>query len=208
METKQRSSCPINLTMEALGDRWSLIIVGDMMFANRRHFRELLSQSVEGIASNVLTARLKRLTELGFITRADDPTHMQKGVYSLTEKAIQLVPVLAMIGAWGRKHLPVSEELGNPRPNAGGRRPENVGGVHGRAANPPPAPGGQACPRPRIGAPKADGSISGGRAEALAPTESGVGTTRRRRNSLRRAQTFGLATETFGHRREITRAMS
>jgi DNA-binding HxlR family transcriptional regulator len=111
MNGEQRSGCPINISMEELGDRWSLIIIRDMMFANRRHFRELLTQSIEGIASNVLAARLKRLTELGFITRADDPTHKQKGVYSLTEKAIELVPVLVAIGAWGRKHLPVSEEL-------------------------------------------------------------------------------------------------
>jgi DNA-binding HxlR family transcriptional regulator len=111
MTGEQRSGCPINMTMEELGDRWSLIIIRDMMFANRRHFRELLTQSIEGIASNVLAARLKRLTELGFITRADDPTHKQKGVYSLTEKAIELVPVLVAIGAWGRKHLSASEEL-------------------------------------------------------------------------------------------------
>jgi DNA-binding HxlR family transcriptional regulator len=111
MNGEQRSGCPINMTMEELGDRWSLIIIRDMMFANRRHFRELLTQSIEGIASNVLAARLKRLTELGFITRADDPTHKQKGVYSLTEKAIELIPVLVAIGAWGRKHLPVTEEF-------------------------------------------------------------------------------------------------
>ncbi len=111
MNGEQRSGCPINLAMEELGDRWSLIIIRDMMFANRRHFRELLTQSIEGIASNILAARLKRLTEQGFITRADDPTHKQKGVYSLTEKAIQLVPVLVAIGAWGRRHLPVTEEL-------------------------------------------------------------------------------------------------
>jgi DNA-binding HxlR family transcriptional regulator len=111
MNGEQRSGCPINLTMEELGDRWSLIIIRDMMFANRRHFRELLTQSIEGIASNILAARLRRLTEQGFITRADDPTHKQKGVYSLTEKAIQLVPVLVAIGAWGRMHLRVTEEL-------------------------------------------------------------------------------------------------
>jgi DNA-binding HxlR family transcriptional regulator len=106
-----RSGCPINLATEELGDRWSLVIIRDMMFGNRRHFRELLTQSMEGIASNILAARLKQLTEQGLITRADDPSHSQKGIYSLTEKAIQLVPVLAMLGAWGRKHLPVTEEL-------------------------------------------------------------------------------------------------
>lgn len=111
MNTDQRSGCPINLTMEALGDRWSLIVIRDMMFGNRRHFRDLLTNSEEGIASNILSARLKRLMELGFITWAEDPSHKQKGVYSLTEKAIQLVPMLAVIGAWGRRHTSVSEEL-------------------------------------------------------------------------------------------------
>ena len=106
-----RSGCPINLTLEILGDRWSLLVLRDMMFGNRRHFRELLSKSEEGIASNILADRLKKLQAQGMITRADDPSHKQKGIYSLTEKAIQLVPILALVGGWGRKHLPVSEEL-------------------------------------------------------------------------------------------------
>jgi len=107
----QRSGCPINLTLEILGDRWSLLVLRDMMFGNRRHFRELLGKSEEGIASNILADRLKRLMEEGMITRADDPSHKQKAVYSLTEKAIQLVPIMALVGGWGRKHLAVSEEL-------------------------------------------------------------------------------------------------
>ena len=109
--TEQRSGCPINLTLETLGDRWSLIVIRDMMFGNRRHFRELLGKSEEGIASNILADRLKRLTEAGLVTRADDPSHKQKAIYSLTEKAIQLVPLLAHMGAWGRRHLPVTDEL-------------------------------------------------------------------------------------------------
>ena len=111
MADAQRSGCPINLTLEVFGDKWSLLVIRDMMFGDRRHFRELLSKSEEGIASNILADRLKKLVEMGMITRADDPTHKQKGVYSLTEKAIQLVPVFAHIGGWGRRHLPVSEDL-------------------------------------------------------------------------------------------------
>ncbi len=109
--TAHRSGCPINLSLEVFGDRWSLIVLRDMMFGNRRHFRELLSHSEEGIASNILAARLKRLVALGMISRTDDPSHKQKAIYSLTEKSIQLVPVFAMLGAWGRRHLPVSREL-------------------------------------------------------------------------------------------------
>lgn len=111
MKDAGRSGCPINLTIEIIGDRWSLLVLRDMMFGDRRHFRELLNKSEEGIASNILADRLKRLTEQGMITRADDPTHKQKAIYSLTERAIQLVPIFAMIGAWGRRHLPATEEL-------------------------------------------------------------------------------------------------
>ena len=107
----QRSGCPINLAVETLGDRWSLIVIRDIMFGNRRHFRELLNLSDEGIASNILADRLKRLVESGLLTRAGDPTHKQKAVYSLTEKAIELVPLLVHMGAWGRRHLPVTREL-------------------------------------------------------------------------------------------------
>lgn len=106
-----RSGCPINLSLEVFGDRWSLIILRDMIFGGRRHFRELLNNSLEGIASNILADRLKRLLELGMLTRAADPTHKQKAIYSLTEMSIQLVPIMAQLGAWGRRWLPVSEEL-------------------------------------------------------------------------------------------------
>jgi DNA-binding HxlR family transcriptional regulator len=106
-----RSGCPINLTLEVLGDKWSLLVLRDMIFGGRRHFRELLTRSEEGIASNILADRLRTLMEQGMLTRAADPSHKQKAVYSLTEKAITLLPVLAQIGAWGRRHLPVTEEL-------------------------------------------------------------------------------------------------
>lgn len=107
----QRSGCPINLATEVLGDKWSLVILRDMMFGNRRHFRELLQLSDEGIASNILADRLHRLQENGLISRRPDPSHKQKVIYSLTEPAIQLVPVMAVLGAWGRRHLPVTPEL-------------------------------------------------------------------------------------------------
>ena len=106
-----RSGCPINLTVETLGDRWSLVVIRDIMFGNRRHFRELLKHSLEGIAPNILSDRLRRLTELGLLSRIDDPSHRQKGIYSLTGKAIDLVPLIVQLGAWGRKYLPTTPEL-------------------------------------------------------------------------------------------------
>ena len=81
------------------------------MFGNRRSYGELLAQSEEGIASNILADRLKRLNASGLLTRRPDPNHRQKGTYSLTEPAIQLLPLLAHIGAWGRRHTKPSKEL-------------------------------------------------------------------------------------------------
>jgi DNA-binding HxlR family transcriptional regulator len=107
-----RSGCPINLTLEVVGDKWSLLVIRDMMFGNRRHFRELLTKSEEGISSNILADRLKTLLDQGIITRNDDPSHKQKGIYSLTEQGIELLPILAQMSGWGYKYLPVSEELG------------------------------------------------------------------------------------------------
>ncbi|WP_274630312.1 winged helix-turn-helix transcriptional regulator [Arvimicrobium flavum] len=106
-----RSGCPINLSVEVFGDRWSLIVLRDMIFGGKRHFRELM-RSLEGISSNILADRLRALVEAGMLTKANDPTHKQKAIYSLTEMAIGLVPIMAHLGAWGRRWLPVSEELG------------------------------------------------------------------------------------------------
>ena len=108
----ERSGCPINLTLEVVGDKWSLLIIRDIMFGNRRHYRDLLTKSDEGISSNILADRLKMLLEQDIITREDDPSHKQKGIYSLTEQGIELLPILAQMSAWGFKYLPVSEELG------------------------------------------------------------------------------------------------
>jgi DNA-binding HxlR family transcriptional regulator len=108
---EHRSGCPINLTLEVLGDRWSLIVIRDIMFGNRRHFRELMTRSDEGFASNVLADRLKRLVDAGLLSKRENPAHKQKAVYSLTEAAIELVPLLALMGAWGRRHRPASPEL-------------------------------------------------------------------------------------------------
>jgi DNA-binding HxlR family transcriptional regulator len=111
LQGAHRSGCPINLTLEVLGDRWSLIVIRDIIFGDRRRYRELLTRSEEGVASNVLADRLKRLLAAGLLTRADDPRHRQSAIYSLTEPAIQLVPLLAQMGAWGRRHTPASEAL-------------------------------------------------------------------------------------------------
>ena len=103
--SRSRSYCPIHLTLELVGDRWTLLILRDMMFAGKRHFRELL-QSDEGISTNILASRLARLVDHGLITRNEDPTHRQKVDYRLTEKGIAFLPVIVQMGAWGSQWVP------------------------------------------------------------------------------------------------------
>jgi DNA-binding HxlR family transcriptional regulator len=106
-----RSQCPISLALDVVGDRWSLLIVRDLMFAGKRHFRELL-QSEEGISSNILAERLKRLVEAGVLSKSEDPTHRQKAIYRLTPMGIDLLPVVASLGIWGRRHRPATRQSG------------------------------------------------------------------------------------------------
>jgi DNA-binding HxlR family transcriptional regulator len=94
-----------------IGDRWSLLIVRDLMFAGKRHYRELM-RSDEGISTNILAERLARLVDVGVLSRTDDPTHKQKAIYSLTPMGIDLLPIVAQLGIWGRKYLPVTAESG------------------------------------------------------------------------------------------------
>jgi DNA-binding HxlR family transcriptional regulator len=109
MRTDPRSGCPVNLSLEIFGDRWTLLVLRDIIFGGARHFRELLN-GTERISSNILADRLAALVEHGLLTKAGDPSHKQKFTYSLTEQAIELVPVIAQISAWGARHLPVTEE--------------------------------------------------------------------------------------------------
>lgn len=103
-----RSRCPINLSLEIFGDRWTLLVLRDVVFGGARHFRELLGGE-ERISSNVLADRLAVLVEHGLLTRSGDPSHKQKVTYSLTERAIDLVPVLVQLSSWGVRHLPVAD---------------------------------------------------------------------------------------------------
>lgn len=105
-----RSGCPINLGLEVFGDKWTLLIIRDMMFAGKRHFREFLA-STEAISSNILADRLAMLVENGILTRAGDPSHKLKAIYSLTDKGIELLPIIAQISRWSRTHMPVDPAL-------------------------------------------------------------------------------------------------
>lgn len=105
-----RSGCPINAAIEVIGDKWTMLVLRDVMFGNRRYFRELLAGSEEGIASNILSDRLKRLVAAGLLSR-EDTRPGQKAEYRLTEAAIQLVPVMAQLGSWGLRHRPTTKRL-------------------------------------------------------------------------------------------------
>ena len=110
MSTKGRSGCPISLSLELLGDRWTLLIIRDLAFAGKRHFREFL-QSDEGISSRTLAERLQTLVDEGVLTRSDDPSHGLKAIYRLTEAGIDLLPMLAALGAWGSKYRVADNDL-------------------------------------------------------------------------------------------------
>ncbi|WP_436777990.1 winged helix-turn-helix transcriptional regulator [Yinghuangia sp. YIM S09857] len=110
MREGPRSGCPINAAVEALGDRWSLIVLRDIVFGGRRHFRELLANSEEGIASNILSSRLKALVAGGLLTQ-EDAGRGHRATYSLTEAGIDTVPVMAVLGSWGLRHRETTPEL-------------------------------------------------------------------------------------------------
>jgi DNA-binding HxlR family transcriptional regulator len=105
---KRRSGCPLNASIEMLGDRWSLLIVRDMMVRGFSTFKEFL-ESDEGIATNILTDRLRRLEEYGIVEAAPDPGDGRKSIYRLTRKGIDLAPVLSEMVLWAAKH----EDTGN-----------------------------------------------------------------------------------------------
>jgi DNA-binding HxlR family transcriptional regulator len=108
-KSKHRSGCPVSISLEMLGDRWSLLIVRDMMVRGFRTFGEF-QQSSERIATNILTDRLRKLEKAGIITAERDETDRRKLNYRLTEKGIDLAPVLLDLLIWGARH----EETGLP----------------------------------------------------------------------------------------------
>lgn len=111
---EHRSACPINLATEALGDGWSMVLLRDVIFGDQRTYGAILGNSQEGIATNILGARLRKLVAEGFLTASPDPAHRQRTIYSLTEKAIALVPALVALGAWGRQFYPATPEMAAP----------------------------------------------------------------------------------------------
>jgi DNA-binding HxlR family transcriptional regulator len=105
---KRRSECPLNASVEMLGDRWSLLIIRDMMLQGARTYKELL-ECYEGIATNILADRLRKLVACGIITAQPDSSDGRKLIYLLTAKGIDLAPVLTEMVLWAAAH----EDTGN-----------------------------------------------------------------------------------------------
>jgi DNA-binding HxlR family transcriptional regulator len=104
----RRSECPLNASVEMLGDRWSLLIIRDMMLRGFRSYKEFM-ECYEGIATNILADRLRKLIANGIITAELDPADGRKLTYFLTAKGIDLAPVLTEMVLWASRH----ENTGN-----------------------------------------------------------------------------------------------
>ena len=101
--SERRSDCPISVTLEALGDSWSLLIVRDLMFFGRKTYNEFLNTG-EKIATNILADRLQRLETSGIIVKQRDPDDARRYIYRLTEKGIDLAPMLVEVVLWAARH--------------------------------------------------------------------------------------------------------
>lgn len=101
--------CPLNHGLAIFGDRWSLLVIRDIAFWGKRTFGEFL-RSNEKIATNILAGRLERLEANGFIVKRTDEKDKRKEIYSLTEKGLDLIPMLMEIGAWSSKYDPRQPE--------------------------------------------------------------------------------------------------
>ncbi len=108
-KSKQRSGCPVSVALEILGDRWSLLIIRDLMVRGYHTFKDFQT-SGEGIATNILSDRLQKLQEAGIITAQSVKSDGRRLDYRLTEKGIDLAPVLLELLLWGAQH----EETGAP----------------------------------------------------------------------------------------------
>lgn len=103
--TPRRSQCPIACTLDLIGDRWTLLVIRDMMFFGKQRFEEFLD-SPEAISTNILANRLKLLEESGLVTKQPYSNHSRRMNYQLTETGQRLRPILKEVIAWGLTHIP------------------------------------------------------------------------------------------------------
>lgn len=100
---KRRSDCPISLSLEIFGDKWTLLILRDFMFFENRHFNELVR--IEAISTNILANRLKSLIKNGIVTKQIDKKNRSSYLYSLTQKGVELIPIVIEIYKWGANNV-------------------------------------------------------------------------------------------------------
>lgn len=109
-EIKKRSDCPISCSLDVWGDKWSLLIVRDLMFAKQCTYGDFL-KSGEKIATNILASRLQTLEENGIITKSDHPDSKAKVLYKLTQKGIDLMPIMIEMQLWADKYYVINPDI-------------------------------------------------------------------------------------------------
>ncbi|MEP6556682.1 MAG: helix-turn-helix domain-containing protein [Ferruginibacter sp.] len=107
---KKRSGCPISCSLDIFGDKWSLLIIRDMMFSQKSTYGDFL-KSAEGIATNILASRLQGLEENKLIEKLEHPDSKAKVLYKLTQKGIDLLPIILEIHFWADKYLTIPADI-------------------------------------------------------------------------------------------------
>lgn len=109
-KNKKRSDCPLSCSLDVFGDKWSLLIIRDLMFRKKSTYNDFL-KSDEGIATNILASRLKGLEENGIIEKAVHPDSKAKILYRLTQKGIDLLPIIMEVYIWSEKYYQIPADL-------------------------------------------------------------------------------------------------
>lgn len=104
LEFNKRSTCPMSSWLDLFGDKWTLLIIRDMAFFGKKHFKDFI-QSEEKISTNILADRLKRLEEIGIINKVTNKTNRLLNDYSLTPLAFSMAPIFDAIATWSHQHI-------------------------------------------------------------------------------------------------------
>jgi DNA-binding HxlR family transcriptional regulator len=113
MKNRSPTICPIVFSVDIFGDKWSLVILRDILLFNKSHFREFLD-SKEKIASNILSARLVKLLEEGLLIKENDPSNKSAAIYRPTQKTLDLLPMMLALMSWGAKYNPNTDTNSGP----------------------------------------------------------------------------------------------
>ncbi len=128
----RRSDCPISSALDLLGDRWSLLVVRDIALGGKQYFNEF-SASAEGISTNILSDRLRRLEESNILVKNADPADARRSVYALTERGLALVPVMVEFSVWASHYMPNTRILASFEPAVEANRDSWIGAERGGA---------------------------------------------------------------------------